>query len=65
MSFPREDRAKVMEYACLQGKETYFISFTMQKKLRALCEGIREAYDLEDYPTALLWEQYLESPITP
>ena len=65
MSYPKEDRAMVMEYACLPGKDQYFISYTMQKKLRALCEGIREAYDLEDYPEALLWERYLESPIYP
>ena len=65
MSFPKEDRARVMEYACMPGNESYFISYTMQKKLRALCEGIREAYDLQDYPEALLWEQYLESPIHP
>jgi len=63
MSFPKEDRARVMEYACMPGNEHYFLSRTMQKKLRALCEGIREAYDLEDYPESLLWEQYLESPI--
>lgn len=65
MSFPKEDRARVMEYACMPGNENYFISYTMQKKLLAICEGIREAYGLEDYPEPLLWEQYLESSITP
>lgn len=63
MFSPREDRARVMEYACMPGNEHYFISDTMQKKLRTLCEGIREAYDLEDDPDPLLWEQYLEFPI--
>ena len=63
MSFPKEDRARVMEYACMPGNEPYFISDTMQKKLRAMCEGIREAYDLEAYSEPLLWEQYLEFPI--
>lgn len=63
MSFPKEDRARIMEYACLPGNDQYFISDTMQKKLRALCVGIREAYDLEDYSEPLLWEQYLEFPI--
>lgn len=65
MSFPREDRATVMEYACMPGNEDYFISYTMQQKLRALCRGIREAYDLEDDSGDLIWEQYLESPINP
>lgn len=65
MSFPKEDRARVMEYGCMPGNENYFISYTMQKKLRAICEGIRDAYGLTDHPEPLLWEQYLEAPIAP
>lgn len=65
MSYPKEDRARIMEYACMEGNEHYFISYTMQQKLRTLCVGIREAYDLTDYPQPLLWEQYLEAPLTP
>lgn len=65
MSYPKEDRARIMEYACMPGNESYFISHTMQKKLRTICIGIRDAYGLEDYPEAFLWEQYLESPLTP
>lgn len=65
MLSPREDRAAVMAYACMPGNENYFISYTMQKKLLALCQGIREAYGMEGYPRPLLWEQYLESPIHP
>lgn len=65
MESPKEDRAAVMAYACMPGKENYFISYTMQRKLRALCESIRGAYDLENDPQPLLWEQYLESPIHP
>lgn len=65
MSYPKEDRARVMEFACMPGNEHYFISYTMQKKLRTICTGIREAYGLEDYPDPFLWEQYLESPLTP
>ena len=65
MSFPKEDRARIMEYACMDGNESYFTSKTMQKKLRTLCHGIREAYGLADHPEALLWEQYLESPLHP
>lgn len=65
MSFETEDRATIMAYACMEGKENYFISYTMQKKLRTLCAGIREAYGLEDSTEVFLWEQYLESPLAP
>lgn len=60
MSYPREDRARILEYAILPGNEALFQTETMQRKLRTLCEGIREAYALEDWPEPLLWEQYLE-----
>lgn len=60
MSFPKEDRARIMEYAMLPGNRELFRGGTMQKKLRALCSGIRDAYDLEEYEAPLLWEQYLE-----
>lgn len=65
MSFAREDRARVMEYACMTGNENYFISYTMQQKLRTICEGIREAYGLGASTEVFLWEQYLESPLAP
>ena len=63
MASPREDRASVMAFACMPGNEDYFLSDTMQNKLLALCEGIREAYGLEKDPQSLLWEQYLKSPL--
>jgi len=57
MSFPKEDRARIFEYAMLPGQEHLFRSKTMQSKLTAICTGIREAYGLKDaYP----WEQYLQ-----
>ena len=59
MSFPREDRARIMEYAMLPGNEELFRSETMQRKLRALCLGIREAFELTDFSETFLWEQYL------
>lgn len=65
MSFETEDRATIMAYACMEGNENYFISYTMQKKLRTLCAGIREAYGLEDSTEIFPWEQYLESPLAP
>ncbi len=64
MCFPREDRARVMEYACNPGNAHYFSSEIMQQKLRTLCKGIREAFGLENYDQPLLWEQYLTEPLT-
>ena len=63
MSFPKEDRARIFEYACQEGNEEYFLSATMQKKLRTICQGIREAYGLKKSEEVLPWEQYLESPL--
>lgn len=65
MSFPKEDRARIMEYAMMPGNEYCFASETMQAKLRQLCIGIREAFDLVDFQEALLWEQYLNEPLAP
>ena len=63
MSYPREDRARIMEYAMMDGNEDCFESETMQKKLRQLCIGIREAFGMKHYAEPLLWEQYLQEPI--
>lgn len=63
MSFPKEDRARIMEYAMLSGKEALFQSETMQAKLLALCEGIREAYGLKKSEETFLWEQYLNKSL--
>lgn len=65
MSYPREDRARIMEYACMEGNAHYFQSEVMQSKLKLLCQGIRKAFRLEKYPESFLWEQYLNEPLTP
>lgn len=57
MSYPKEDRARIMEYALLEGNEAYFTSKIMSKKLETLCKGIRKAFNLGDGD--YLWEQYL------
>jgi hypothetical protein len=59
MSFALEDRSRIFEYACLPGNEEVFASKAMQKKLKCVCNGIRQAFDLdgETYP----WEQYLQT----
>ena len=59
MSFPKEDRARIMEYAIGEGNARYFQSETMQQKLKLWCSGIREAFGLEDSTETFLWEQYL------
>lgn len=63
MCYPKEDRARIMEYACQPGNEEYFQSEIMQNKLRTLCEGIRNTFGLEKYQDILLWEQYLKEPL--
>ncbi len=60
MSYPKEDRARIMEYAMLPGNRELFRPPVLQRKLQALCDGIREAYSLRKYDEVFLWEQYLE-----
>lgn len=64
MSYPREDRARIMEYAMLTGNIELFRSETMQQKLRTICLGIRDAFDLKKSEETFLWEQYLRNPIS-
>lgn len=61
----KEDRARVLENAILQGKDELFRSEYMQRKLDAICRGIREAYRLKKHPESLPWEQYLVTPLVP
>ena len=60
MSYPKEDRARIFEYAMMEGNESYFQSAIMQAKLKILCKGIREAFKLKKYTQPLIWEQYLK-----
>lgn len=63
MSFPKEDRARIMEYAMTDGNGHMFESRAMQKKLLTLCEAIRDAFDLKKSPETFLWEQYLTTSL--
>ncbi len=65
MTYPKEDRARILEYAMLSGKEELFRSEYMQRKLNTLCMAVRDAYDLKRFPEILPWEQYLVTPIAP
>ena len=61
MSFPKEDRARILERAMEQGNEALFASPAMQAKLSCLCQAIREAYGLKKSPETFRWEQYLKN----
>ncbi len=63
MGAVKEDRARVLENAMLPGKYEVFQSEYMQRKLGALCVGIREAYKLKQETQILPWEQYLVNPL--
>lgn len=60
MSFAKEDRATIFEYACMPGNEEYFQTWVMQEKLKKICTGIREAYGLKKVEGQFLWEQYIK-----
>lgn len=59
MSYSKEDRARILEYAMTDGHSQLFSSPYLQAKLRLLCTGIREAFGLEKSTETFLWEQYL------
>ena len=59
MSFPKEDRARLFEYAMTAGHEELFRSLNLQAKLKQLCLGIREGFGLESSAETYPWEQYL------
>ena len=59
MSFPKEDRARIMECAMSPGNEDLFRSPVMQAKLSCLAQAIREAYGLKKSTEVFRWEQYL------
>lgn len=61
MTFPKEDRARVLEYAMREDCGAYFQTSAMQAKLKALCDAIREAFGLKWSQETFLWEQYLIS----
>ena len=59
MSYAKEDRARLFEYAMTAGHEALFSSPNLQHKLQQLCTGLREGFGLKQYQDALPWEQYL------
>ena len=64
MTFMKEDRARLFEYAITPGNEELFKPEYMQTKLIQLCFGIRDAYGLKkDTEIVLPWEQYILEPV--
>lgn len=63
MTFAKEDRAQILEYAMQQGNAELFQSGTMQNKLRQICKGIRTAFDWTQDERTFPWEQYLNEPL--
>jgi len=63
MTYAREDRARIFEYAMMEGNEAFFSSETMQDKLHQLCYCIRDAYGLRKSESTYPWEQYLEKSL--
>lgn len=59
MSYPAEDRARILEYAVNPGNGELFVAPVMQQKLKRICTGIREGFHLTDAPGSFIWEQYL------
>lgn len=57
MSFPKEDRARILECAMTEGNAGLFQSPVMREKLACVCRAIREAYGLKG--ESYRWEQYL------
>ena len=65
MSFPTEDRARLFANALMDDNAEMFEASPIQKKLRAICIAIREAYDYRKDTQIFTWEQYLAKPIAP
>lgn len=59
MVSPLEDRARLFAAAMAEDNAELFAAPLLQTKLLSLCQGIREAFGLGEYPEALPWEQYL------
>lgn len=60
---PTEDRRQLFIAAMAEGNDAVFASPAMQAKLLRMCEGIREAYDMENNKEIFAWEQYLHTAL--
>ena len=62
-TYPKEDRARVWEYALMPDNEAFFDSEIMQNKLYLLSFSIRDAFNWKKDTRAFPWETYLEEPL--
>lgn len=60
---PKEDRSRIFEAAMTPGNKEVFRPWMLQRKLTAICKGIREAYGLTESPESYPWEQYLDASL--
>lgn len=63
MTYAKEDRARILEYAMAEGTGEYFTSTVMQNKLLRVCRAIRDAFRWEKDTRVFPWEQYLTEPL--
>ena len=63
MESATDDRSRVFWNAMLKDNGQMFESETMQKKLKEICVGIRDAWRWENKTDIFPWEQYLKEPI--
>lgn len=63
MESSTEDRARIFWEAMKKDNKELFQSKTMQKKLKEICLGIRDAWRWERKTETFPWEQYLNKPI--
>ena len=59
-TFPREDRATIMEYAMVGAEWMFVAAPQRQAKLEYLSECIRDAFDTTGWPEKTVWEDALE-----
>lgn len=62
-TYPKEDRARVWEYALMPDMEATFDSEIMQDKLYLLSFSIRDAFNWKKDSRVFPWEYYLEEPL--
>lgn len=63
MTFPKEDRSRIFEAAMQPGNKETFRPWILQRKLKTICQGIREAYGFTKSPESYPWEQYLDQSL--
>ena len=56
-TYPREDRATIMECAMLELDAMFVAASYRQAKLNYLCECIRDAFDTTEWPAETVWEK--------